>query len=222
MKKQFGIIFDLCGTLYHSEELSSAYKGGLASAVAARYHLSLEKAKELIRKTQEEYAKMYGYNPPFLLTSDLLGVRKEYISNCNLVDPRKYLSRNFELAELIKRLSTKYKLAILTHSTRLCTKKALQALGIDVELFDAMVCAEDIAKPKPNQQPFLEVARRLSLEPSHCIVVGDRVEIDLVPAKKLKMRTILVGSTPTKDLEYVDYQLDNILLIERAILKLAG
>ena len=44
---------------------------------------------------------------------------------------------------------------------------------------------------KPNPEVFLNAASALEVEPDECVVVGDRVDADMVPAKRLGMTTVL-------------------------------
>ena len=45
---------------------------------------------------------------------------------------------------------------------------------------------------KPDVRLFLRVCEDLGLEPVDCIMVGDRIDNDVVPAKLLGMRTVLI------------------------------
>ena len=44
---------------------------------------------------------------------------------------------------------------------------------------------------KPDVRAFLQVSEELGMLPGECIMVGDRVDNDIVPAKLLGMRTVL-------------------------------
>jgi putative hydrolase of the HAD superfamily len=45
---------------------------------------------------------------------------------------------------------------------------------------------------KPDIRLFLRVCADLNVDPTECIMVGDRIDNDIVPAKLLGMRTILI------------------------------
>jgi putative hydrolase of the HAD superfamily len=45
---------------------------------------------------------------------------------------------------------------------------------------------------KPDIRLFLRACQDLAVEPAECIMVGDRVDNDIVPAKLLDMRTVLI------------------------------
>jgi putative hydrolase of the HAD superfamily len=47
---------------------------------------------------------------------------------------------------------------------------------------------------KPDIRLFLRVCADLKVEPTECIMVGDRIDNDIVPAKLLGMRTVLIRS----------------------------
>jgi beta-phosphoglucomutase-like phosphatase (HAD superfamily) len=48
----------------------------------------------------------------------------------------------------------------------------LKAIGI-LEIFDAVVCAEDYTRGKPFPDPFLEAARRIGVPAADCLVFED-------------------------------------------------
>ena len=45
---------------------------------------------------------------------------------------------------------------------------------------------------KPDVRLFLRACEDLSVKPEECIMVGDRIDLDVVPAKLLGMRTVLL------------------------------
>jgi len=65
-------------------------------------------------------------------------------------------------------------------------------------LFGARVCSGDTVEKKPHPAPLRLALRRLRLEPSACVYVGDSPE-DLQMAKRAGVRSIAVlGPFPTE------------------------
>lgn len=63
-------------------------------------------------------------------------------------------------------------LAIASGGHREPVEATLKAIGI-LDMFDAIVCAEDYTRGKPFPDPFLEAARRLGVPPADCLVFED-------------------------------------------------
>ena len=64
------------------------------------------------------------------------------------------------------------KTAIVSGSPRLSIERTLQVLGLD-QTFDTEVGAEDYTHGKPDPEPFLIAAKRLDVDPQHCLVFED-------------------------------------------------
>ncbi|EEP70639.1 HAD-superfamily hydrolase, subfamily IA [Micromonospora sp. ATCC 39149] len=62
--------------------------------------------------------------------------------------------------------------AVVSGSTRESVTASLGALGI-LDRFDALVCAGDYARPKPDPEAFLLAARLLGVPPGDCLVFED-------------------------------------------------
>jgi beta-phosphoglucomutase-like phosphatase (HAD superfamily) len=62
--------------------------------------------------------------------------------------------------------------AVVSGGTRHAVTASLEALGI-LDRFQALVCAEDYTKPKPDPEAYLLGARLLGVEPAGCLVFED-------------------------------------------------
>ncbi len=62
--------------------------------------------------------------------------------------------------------------AVVSGSTRESVVKSLRAMRLE-DKFDAMVCAGDYTRAKPDPEPFLLAAKKLSVAPEHCLVFED-------------------------------------------------
>jgi len=91
----------------------------------------------------------------------------------------------------------------------------LEASGL-LSWFDAVVIAgETVAARKPRLEPFLEMCSRLNTRPENAIMVGDKVESDLVPARDLGMAAVWIpGEYPGVWSPHVSQLGEVILLLE--------
>lgn len=76
------------------------------------------------------------------------------------------IERNFALG------AHRLPMAVVSGGTRDSVTRSLTILGI-INRFDALVCAEDYMRSKPDPEPFLVGARRLGVEPQRCLVFED-------------------------------------------------
>jgi beta-phosphoglucomutase family hydrolase len=91
--------------------------------------------------------------------------------------------------DLIKNLKQHgFKLGIATSGHRKLARYYLDKLGIE-PLFDTVVCAEDIARSKPDPEIFLKAAQRLGAEPTECIVIED-AKLGIEAATRAGMKCI--------------------------------
>jgi putative hydrolase of the HAD superfamily len=88
----------------------------------------------------------------------------------------------------LNELKKKYKLAILSDAPRIQVWIRLVAMNIQ-DKFDIVVTFDDTKTRKPNKKPFLYALKKLRLKPEECLMVGDSLKKDIVPAKKLGFRT---------------------------------
>ena len=70
----------------------------------------------------------------------------------------------------------------------------LEALGIHAH-FAAVVTCEDVVRPKPAPDTYLEAARRMGVEPARCLVFED-TPLGIQAATAAGMQSVLVASGP--------------------------
>lgn len=75
--------------------------------------------------------------------------------------------------------------AVASGGYRETITRTLQFVGM-ADWFDAMVCAEDVTRHKPEPDVFLEAARRLGVDPARCVVFED-TDIGLEAARRAGM-----------------------------------
>ncbi|NIM50893.1 MAG: HAD-IA family hydrolase [Gemmatimonadales bacterium] len=93
------------------------------------------------------------------------------------------------------------RLGVVTSKKREGTLLGLQRCGFD-GLFDVLVCADDVARHKPEPEPVLRALTSLDAQPKHAVFVGDSPH-DLVAGRKAGVATaaVLWGPFPRQMLE---------------------
>jgi len=81
-----------------------------------------------------------------------------------------------------------YRLAIATNKPRKTTDAVLERLGVR-SLFSAISAAGDLPEIKPSPRPILEIGKRLGMEASQMVVVGDGPQ-DIEAGRRAGCRTI--------------------------------
>ncbi len=76
-------------------------------------------------------------------------------------------------------------MAVASGGERAVVARTLAAIDI-ADLFDAVVCAEDTERHKPEPDVFLEAARRLGADPRRCVVFED-TDFGLQAARRAEM-----------------------------------
>ena len=92
----------------------------------------------------------------------------------------------------------------------------LTALGLELATFKAVVGGDQVSNIKPDIEPFVTIAEAIQKAPKFCVSIGDRENIDLVPAKKMGMKTVLVSKGVSKS-PFVDITIGSLGKIEEAL-----
>jgi len=71
---------------------------------------------------------------------------------------------------------------------------ALERVGIR-SYFTHLFTSKELGYKKPDSNFFIEIASRLGVNPTECIMIGNDYEKDIVPSKMVGMKTILYTVT---------------------------
>ena len=102
-----------------------------------------------------------------------------------------------EVLDVCRELSQKYKLAIAANQHN-PTREFLEEKGL-LQYFTFKEMSESIGYSKPDLRFFMYIADKLNVPLNQCLMVGDRQDNDIVPAKKLKMKAIRFRTGLHKD-----------------------
>lgn len=107
-----------------------------------------------------------------------------------------------------------YKLGIIANQS-LGSEKRLEEWGI-LKYFSVVIASAEEGIAKPEQEIFHRALRRADCKPENAVMVGDRLDNDIVPANKIGMKTVWIKqglgaySTPQALFEYPDYTVNNL------------
>ena len=116
--------------------------------------------------------------------------------------------------DVLKALSGKYKLGIIANQLA-GTQKRLHNWGV-LQYFDVVAASAEAGYEKPDLRIFKLALEQAGCNPQNAIMVGDRLENDIAPARQLGMKTIWVRQgfakyqSVEKECEKPDYIIENI------------
>ena len=93
-----------------------------------------------------------------------------------------------EVIEVLQYLSKYYKLGVVANQT-LDALKLLENTGIN-QYFDNFEVSDSIGLQKPDKRIFLHVMNILKVSSDECVMIGDRIDNDIIPANKLNIFSI--------------------------------
>lgn len=120
--------------------------------------------------------------------------------------------------KVLKRLSYKYKLGIIANQVA-GTQKRIDNWGIG-KYFDVVITSAEIGYSKPDLKVFNIALERADCKPYEAVMIGDRIDNDIIPAKQLGMKTVWVrqGFAKLQSVRYKseqpDYVVENISELE--------
>jgi HAD superfamily hydrolase (TIGR01509 family) len=97
------------------------------------------------------------------------------------------------ITEVLEHIDDQYgriPMAVVSGSSRESVEASLTTLHL-LDRFDALICAGDYTKGKPDPEPFLLAASRLKVDPTSCLVFED-AELGVQAATAAGMASVLV------------------------------
>jgi FMN phosphatase YigB (HAD superfamily) len=187
------LIFDLDNTLYTNPAYAAFQEDVLVERLGKELGIGATGAEERIKalRAEREAAGLGKTSLGRLFASLGIAIETSVRWREECIEPAKWLHRDAKLDRALGLLAGEYSLALMTNNPRLIGEKSLEALGVRSR-FSVLVGLDDTFAGKPAPEPFQETARRLGIECSLCVSVGDRFDVDLAPAMELGMGAILV------------------------------
>jgi putative hydrolase of the HAD superfamily len=201
------VLLDLDDTLYPERDF---VRGGFRAAAALLAERIPRDADELFRLFLDHFQRGVRGSVFDAVLAELNVPRDatlidELVRAYRLHEPQ--LTLFPEVDRLLKILWPRYGLGILTDGPADVQRRKVKALDLQHRV-EAIVYSDDFGREhwKPSPIPYLELLRRLHVEPSHAVYVGDNPKKDFVGARRLGLQTVRIRR-PNTEHAHVEPQL---------------
>ena len=141
---------------------------------------------------QELYAR-YGSNSA-VFTS--LGKPSDFWQRTfDNMDLAAVLEPDLTVTQTITELSKYVPVSLFTNFKKDKIEAVLKLLNISQGIFTFELSGDDITKRKPDLEGFEKMVGLSNLSPHELLYVGDRIDVDIKPAKAVGMKTALLWQT---------------------------
>ncbi len=120
-----------------------------------------------------------------------------------------------EAKPVLEKLKEKnFKLGIIANQSP-GTEERLKSWNI-LKYFDVIAASAEESIAKPDLRIFEIALEKANCKPQNAVMIGDRLDNDIVPANKIGMKTVWIRqgfakySTPKKEYEKADFTVDNL------------
>ncbi len=188
------IWFDVAGTLVtYSDEFERVHN-------QLRYQTYADLVgKPLTKKLKKEFEEIYARYGSNSAVFRSLGCSSDFWQKrFNTLDKTQYYQPNEAVTQTLKKIKNNLPISIFTNLKLKEIKKTLKLVGIDPTWFSHIISGDEIKERKPALDGFYLMIKQSLLDPSEILYVGDRIKVDILPAKKLGIKTCLVWQESKK------------------------
>ena len=176
-----------------------------------------KKCQELLKKIalyerysfQEAYAQFDAGGRAL----ESLGISEgsERLRDCVVkADVSRLLKPDTQLEQMMDRISKDYFTFLITESRRDDAIKKLHALGLCPSMFKFTSYWDTSSERKHTGTIYPLISNLNGFKPEEHLYVGDKLNDDILPAKRVGLKTVLVGSNSSE----ADYSISNIHELE--------
>ena len=197
MEKVKLVIFDMDGLIFDSEKVS--YDSWIEAAKVFNINFDMKLFYRLLGTNHESVR-----NTLINEFGDKINV-DDYIEERRKINFSK-ISNGVEkkegLDELLEYLTEKnIRKAVATSSNRELALNLLSKANI-LHYFDYVLCGDEVKKSKPDPEVFLNVAKKLEVNPENCMVLEDS-EAGTIAGSRGRMRVIIIPDLKEPDEDIV-------------------
>lgn len=169
MEKIKAVLFDMDGVIFDTESVyldawtKVFHKYGYVLTRDIYISVMGTGRKNVIKK----FLDVYGQDLPIL---EMYKEKDEIVAEAI---EKGQVSIKIGVMEILNYLKeNKYKLALATSAKKDRVAKQLKDANFE-EVFDDIVCGDEVANSKPDPEVFLKAAEKLSMHPENCLVIED-------------------------------------------------
>ncbi|MEM3769666.1 MAG: HAD family hydrolase [Candidatus Bathyarchaeia archaeon] len=200
MVKIRAVLFDMGGTLVKPEPTPKVFEKILKAYGTIK---PIEKISEAAEKAREklDVEKMMEFGSKFwvslnLIVLNYLRIKNDALPLAEAIDREWWeyaeITLYPEVPEVLQKLrERKMKMGIITNTFKYDLEKVLSKLNLK-GFFDVEVCIDVAGKAKPEKEIFNYALKKLGLQPSEVVFVGDEFEIDYEGALKAGLNAFLI------------------------------
>jgi HAD superfamily hydrolase (TIGR01509 family) len=207
MKPVKVIAFDCDGVLFDTHKANTEFYN----------HILTHMGKECLTPVQFSYVHMHTVD------ESLIFLFPDETERAKAHAFRKYMDympfvRDMEMEPFLKpvlsRIRIRYKTAIATNRS--------DTMGAVIQehklegLFDLIVSARDVPKPKPHPDPLLKILQHFSIRPEEAVYIGDS-EVDELAARGAGVTLIAYRNLSLKTRYHINTLLELETLLEEAL-----
>ena len=202
--------FDLDQTLYpNSAEVQVLVRGEIYRFISTTLKIPSAAAQQ---RFDEAYDRIGGGGRAL----ESLGIAdgSERLRDCVAkADVSRILQWDLQLEKMIDRISKGYFTFLITESRREDAIKKLHALGLCPSMFNYAAYWDTTQSRKHTGTIYPLIFQLSGFQPEQHLYVGDKMNDDILPAKKAGLKTVLVGSEKSD----ADYCIQNIHNLEELL-----
>ena len=163
-----GLVFDCDGTiadtmpLHYQAWLAALAPHGVDFPEALFYEFGGIPTDKIIEILNDRHGKQMPVHETAHYKEDLF---EAMIPQITPIEP---------IVKVVREFHGKLPMAVATGGYRKIAEKTLRSMHL-FDFFDVLICKEDVIHGKPAPDTFLEAARRIGVDPTHCMAFEDAV-----------------------------------------------
>jgi FMN phosphatase YigB (HAD superfamily) len=183
------LIFDVDGVLSKEDKIFKARYTKQIEYIAKKLKISKLDAKRKYEQTKRTLPARQNTTSAYLFTNFGFS-REEFFKVMDSVHPKGLITPFDGCEETIRLLSQNNVVVTFSNSPRKASIRTLKILKI-AKYISRIYSSEDFTESKPSVNILKKILKDMHRRPKEAILVGNSIEKDIAPARKLGMRTIL-------------------------------